>query len=201
MKKLVSLKDVKSSYEKGENKIYIDDNTIITPAAKDYMKTHGLVFVEGKEMEKTMEKFDFSSFSKEDLYKILKVLVDRGLLDTTTKKYEAKTLAGGFKLVDGNSIKLEPLFEETGDKVKYLEVVHSEDSPMQSGYFTIDKSSFSVTTEVFETYCVVEGVLNIKVNGNSFVAKQGDVINVPKGSNIECSSTGFVKIFYSCADK
>ena len=92
---------------------------------------------------------------------------------------------------------MEPLFEETGDKAKYLEVIHSEDSPMQSGYFTIDNTSFTTTTELFETYCIEEGVLDIKVDGNKFRANKGDILSIPKGSKIECSSEGFVKIFYT----
>ena len=197
MKKLISLSNIKSLHDKGQTEIYIDEQTIITPAAKDYAKFNGMVFVEKKGDCRMMNDFDISGLSKEDLYKILKVLVDKGLLDTDTKKYEAATMSNGFKVVRGNTIKMEPLFEETGDKAKYLEVIHSEDSPMQSGYFTIDNTSFTTTTELFETYCIEEGVLDIKVDGNKFRANKGDILSIPKGSKIECSSEGFVKIFYT----
>lgn len=198
MKKLICMNDMKSFKDKNQTTIYVDDETIITPAAKDYAKLNNISFVEKPGGGEGMGNFDISGLSKEDLYKVLKVLVDKGLLDISeNKKYEAKTLAGGFKLVEGNTIKLEPLFEKTGDKVKYLEVIHSEDSPMQSGYFTIDRESFSTTTELYETYCIQEGVLDIKINGTAFRATKGDILSIPKNTFIECSSDGFVKIFYT----
>lgn len=201
MGQLISLKDVKAAHEKGECKVFIDEKTIITPSARDYAKDNSISFIEKKEEFKPMNKMDISGFSNEELYKILKVLVDRGLLNTEAKKYQYKKQADGFKLVDGSSMELEPLFEKTGDKVKYLEVMHTEDSPMQAGYFTMSNSSFEVTTEVFETYCIFEGNLDIKINGEEFRAKCGDIVNVPKGSHIECSSEGFTKVFYTSTDK
>ena len=88
MKKLISLSNIKSLHDKGQTEIYIDEQTIITPAAKDYAKFNGMVFVEKKGDCRMMNDFDISGLSKEDLYKILKVLVDKGLLDTDTKKYD-----------------------------------------------------------------------------------------------------------------
>lgn len=202
MKKLICLSDVKGLHSENKKDVYIEEGTIITPAARDYVKLNNMVFVERKEECKMMDKLDVAGLSKEDLYKILKVLVDRGLLDVETKPYQAEKSGNGFKLVRGNTAKLEALFPDTnGDKVKYVELIHAEDSPMQSGYFTIDRSCFKTTTEIFETYYIVEGVLDIKVNGNKFRAYKGDVLSIPKGSEIECSSEGFVNIFYTCGDK
>lgn len=202
MRKLICLRDVEGLHSQGKTEVYIEENTIITPAAKDYAKANHMNFVERKDECKAMDKFDMSGLSKEDLYKILKVLVDRGLLDVDQPKYQAEKLEGGFKLVRGCSAKLEPLFPETnGDKAKYVELVHTEDSPMQSGFFTISRTSFKTKTEVYETYYIIEGVLDIKVNGRKFVAKKGDVLTIPKGSEIECSCESFVNIFYTCGDK
>ncbi len=202
MKKLICLSDVKSMHADNKTNVYVEAGTIITAAARDYVKANNMVFIDKKEEYKAMESCDISGLSKEDLYKILKVLVDRGLLDQPNKQYVSEKTGCGFKLVRGESAKLEPLFpEKTGDKVKFLELIHEEDSPMQSGYFTIDRSCFDTVTEIFETYCIVEGVLDIKVNGTKFKAVKGDVLNIPKGAHIECSSDVFTKIFYSCGDR
>ena len=48
MKKLISLSNIKSLHDKGQTEIYIDEQTIITPAAKDYAKFNSMVFVEKK---------------------------------------------------------------------------------------------------------------------------------------------------------
>lgn len=202
MKKLICLRDVESLHSENKTDVYVEEGTIITPAARDYVKTNNMIFVERKDECKIMDKFDVSGLSKEDLYKILKMLVDKGLLDVDTKPYQCEKLKGGFKLVRGNTAKLEPLFPDTnGDKAKYVELVHAEDSPMQSGFFTVNKTSFKTTTELYETYYIIDGVLDIKVNGTKFKAKKGDVLTIPKGSDIECSSDGFVNIFYTCGDK
>lgn len=202
MRKLICLSDVVRLHSENKMDVYVEEGTIITPAAKDYVKMNQMAFVDRKEECKCMDKLDLTGLTKEDLYKILKVLVDKGLLDVNADKYESERLNGGFKLVKGDTVKLEPLFPETtGGKAKFLEVIHTEDSPMQSGFFTIDRTSFETTTEVYETYYIIEGVLDIKVNGTDFRAKKGDVLTIPKGSNIRCSSNGFVNIFYSCGDK
>ena len=68
---------------------------------------------------------------------------------------------------------------------------------MKKPEIRLNNTSFTTTTELFETYCIEEGVLDIKVDGNKFRANKGDILSIPKGSKIECSSEGFVKIFYT----
>lgn len=201
VKKLICLSDVKAAGEKGESRIYIDDQTIITPAAKDYAKAANILFVEGKVMDNTSIIPDLSGLTKEDLYNILKVLVEHGLLEVPRKKYDSECLPCGFKVVRGNSLCLDPLDSKTGDKVKYLEVIHDTESAMQSGRFTIDHSSFKTTAEQYETYCVMEGTMDILIDGKVFHAQKGDMVNVPKGASIECSSNGYADVFYSCANR
>lgn len=87
MKRLISQEEVLK--KKNEKEIYIDDNTIITAAAKDLAKDFGIEFkkcdckVEENDIEKKVTKDDKKSsevLSEEQIYKILKKGIEQGLL-------------------------------------------------------------------------------------------------------------------------
>lgn len=92
MKRLISQEEVLN--KKNEKEIYIDDNTIITDAAKDLAKNLGIEFIkcdcksqkndieEKKEEIKESKDFKKSSvvLSEDQIYKILKQGIEQGLL-------------------------------------------------------------------------------------------------------------------------
>lgn len=91
MKRLISQEEVLK--KKNEKEIYIDDNTIITAAAKDLAKDLGIGFkksdckIEENNIEKYKEnKNDKKSsliLSEDQIYKILKQGIEQGLLSET----------------------------------------------------------------------------------------------------------------------
>lgn len=197
MKKLICVRDVQEAFAKGEKAVYINDKTIITPSALDFAKANDIVFTK---REKVNNTFDIAGVEPEKLYQVLKILVDRGLLDCTPKPYEYEKDPCGLKLVRGSSVKMDPLdAEKTGDKVTYQEVIHENEVPMTAGYFNVNKAGFNATAEVAETYYIIEGSLNVKINGKEYVAVAGDTLTIPKGSEIEGYSDRHTRIFYACS--
>jgi ethanolamine utilization protein EutQ len=207
MKKLISVKDVEASVKQGEKVIYIDSNTIITPAAKDSAKACGIEFSSEKECytEKPIDpaKACGGEIDSNMIYSVLKTLVDKGLLNgmfenIPVEPFHAERDSGGFKLVRGNSVKLDVF--DTGNpdnKVFYQELISKDDSSMSAGFLTIEKSSFEWELCYEEIDYVIEGTLTITINGKTFTAYPGDVISIPSGSKVVWSSPDKAKLFYT----
>ena len=57
-----------------------------------------------------------------------------------------------------------------------------------------------ITTDWTLTYdeydCVVEGTLEIEINGNVLTAKPGEIIYIPKGSHIHFQTPNYAKYWY-----
>lgn len=85
MKRLISQEEVLK--KKNEKEIYIDDNTIITAAAKDLAKDLGIEFkkCDCKDQKNNIEekkecKKSSAVLSQEQIYNILKKGIEQGLL-------------------------------------------------------------------------------------------------------------------------
>ena len=88
MKRLISQEEVLN--KKNEKEIYIDDNTIITAAAKDLAKNLGIEFKKcdcndkKNDIEEKTESKDYKKtsaiLSEDQIYKILKKGIEQGLL-------------------------------------------------------------------------------------------------------------------------
>lgn len=88
MKRLISQEEVLN--KKNEKEIYIDDNTIITAAAKDLAKDLGIEFKkcdckdQKNDIEEKKESKDHKQssavLSEDQIYKILKKGIEQGLL-------------------------------------------------------------------------------------------------------------------------
>ena len=48
MKRLISQNDIKSFYEQGQNEFYVDDDTVVTPAARDAAVEYGVKIIKGR---------------------------------------------------------------------------------------------------------------------------------------------------------
>src|SRR6478672_10773099 len=114
MKKLICVTDVEASAKQGQKVVYIDSNTIITPAAKDTAKVCGIEFsYEKKFCEKKPAEPEKNSSGEIDstmIYTALKAMVDKGLLkgmfdNVPGPPFLAESDSGGLKVVRGNSVK------------------------------------------------------------------------------------------------
>ncbi|MDP4104307.1 MAG: cupin domain-containing protein [Bacillota bacterium] len=207
MKTLICVKDVEALVKQGQKVFYIDQNTIITPSAKDAASAGGIEFSYEKKCceEKSPEtqKADKSEIDSNMIYEVLKALADKGLLkgmfdNLPQQPYTAERDASGLKLVRGNSVKYD--YFDTGNsnnKVFYQELISKEDSSMSAGFLTIEKSSFEWELCYEEIDYVIEGTLTITINGKTFTAYAGDVLCVPSGSKVVWGSPDKAKIFYT----
>ena len=139
MKKLVTAAEVEASIASGQKVLYIDNNTIVTPAAKDAAREAGIEITMGTPQPETAGTPDGCCSTPEQapapaasavsgnanidldvVYKVLSILKDKGLLNGVSpedcppvkgpvKPYSYQQDPNGMKIVDGATILYDPL--------------------------------------------------------------------------------------------
>ncbi len=83
------------------------------------------------------------------------------------------------------------------DKVGIGEILSIKESPnMASGFMTMEKTSFDWTLKYEEIDYVVDGMLEFKVNGQTYRGQAGDVFYIPANASVTFSAPGKVKFFF-----
>lgn len=111
------------------------------------------------------------------------------------KCYDEKS---GIMSVDGSKVKMERL--DTGnvnDKVWIKDVITSENNRnLAAGYMKMIETEFPWTLTYDEIDYVIEGELTIKINENEVVARAGDILMIPAGSNVIWSAREYARFVY-----
>ena len=224
MKTLLTEKIIKDLIAQGATSVCIDENTIVTPAAKDAIKYNGLEVTDCTAAPAPVTTYSAyipeptptpaaapaggEALSTEMIYNALKKMTEQGLLNgcfeapasAEAAPYTAEN-ANGFKLVRGGGIKMEVLeLENPADngKVQYQELIGADvDSAMNAGFMTVDQCTFNWDVEPQEIYYVVEGNMTVTVDGVPHTAYPGDCLFIQKGSKVVFSSGNTkAKVFY-----
>lgn len=84
-----------------------------------------------------------------------------------------------------------------GDRVFLKDCVSLEESPrLGFGIMEMDKSTFPWTLNYDEVDYIIEGSLEILIDGRKVVGNAGDAIFIPKGSTITFSAPNFARFLY-----
>ena len=75
-------------------------------------------------------------------------------------------------------------------------VTQADNAPFAVGYMEWDNSGFPWKLDYHEVCIVLEGQLNITVQGACLQGKPGDALYLPKGADVEFASPGYVKFSY-----
>lgn len=198
MKKLICVKDVEDLNIQGKNIFYIDRDTIITPSAMDAAEALGIEFLEEEqECKEEISISDLKKLDNDQIYQVLKILMERGLFDTMLKPYNCESHSNGLKVVRGNSVQMDVF--DTGNpetNVSYQELIHKNESHMNAGVLVIDHSRFGWKLDYEEIDYIIEGTLQITIDDKVYTATAGDVLYVPSGSEVVWESPDRAKMFY-----
>ncbi|MDR2482445.1 MAG: cupin domain-containing protein [Treponema sp.] len=114
--------------------------------------------------------------------------------------------SGGVRHVDKSgiiSIKLPQIKPEPfdtgkpGDKVFLKDIVSLEESPrLGFGVMEMDHTSFDWTLNYDEVDYIIEGRLEVRIDGRTVAADKDESIFIPKGSSITFSTPDFVRFMY-----
>jgi ethanolamine utilization protein EutQ len=84
-----------------------------------------------------------------------------------------------------------------GDRVFLKDMVDLPESPrLGFGIMEMDRSSFPWTLNYDEVDYVIQGSLEIVIDGRTIKAGTGEVVFIPAGSSIEFKAPGFCRFFY-----
>lgn len=215
MKKLICAKEVEALDKQGQKVMYIDEDTLITPSARDAAAACGITFECGcasaapctGEVKScsTSECQPSQGIDSELIYKALSALMEKGMLGDLANAlnpapYTCEKDPDGFvKLVRGCSAKWEVL--DTGnpaDKVFYNELINADDgSALNAGFMTIENCTFPWDVACQEIYYVVDGTLTVEKDGRVFTGHPGDVLFFQNGAKLKFGSPDKVKVFYA----
>jgi ethanolamine utilization protein EutQ len=109
---------------------------------------------------------------------------------------QAVTQQGGVCFIKGNMIPSELSGSiPVDEKVMVMDAFKcSEDSTLAGGYMEWSKASFNRTMDQNEINIVLDGELNLSVDGQTSVVKQGDMVYLPRGTEVLYSAPGRVKL-------
>ena len=111
--------------------------------------------------------------------------------------FKSVTGKGGIKVIDGSSVKFGRFDGAEPHCVGLTDLVTGDDgSSMAAGFMQWENAFFPWTLNYDEIDMVLEGELHVRHEGETMIAKAGDVMFIPKGSSIEFGTTSSVKFLY-----
>lgn len=86
---------------------------------------------------------------------------------------------------------------KAGDKVLLKDIVTLEESPrLGIGIMEMQESSFAWTLKYDEVDYVIDGTLEIDIDGRKVSGNKGDIIFIPKNSSIHFTVPNFARFIY-----
>lgn len=135
--------------------------------------------------------------SEELIYKIVKQVLEKEQPPQGESAFEKHVDSSGVISIKTETVKCEPFDVGVPAKVSLKDVVTLEESPrLGCGILEIDHSTYPWTLTYDEFYYVVEGVLDIIIEGRHNIGNQGDILHVPKGSSVCFSSPKTCRAVY-----
>lgn len=129
---------------------------------------------------------------------LIREIVEKVVRETVAQPnaapFEKHVDPSGIIGIKTKTVKCEP-FEQEG--VKLLDLVTLEEAPrMGAGIMELDHTSFEWTLTYDEYDMVIDGNLEIEIDGRVVSGGPGDIIYIPKGSHIHFQTPDFARYAY-----
>ena len=204
MKQLITAMEIKQMISAGKKVLYLTPGMLLTPSAKDACSEVGMTIEFGPAPAKksccqpTVAAPCSDGISPEMIAKIVGEVMAKmpGLI---TPSLMSKVVdPSGIALIKGQSVFCESF--NTGnpnDKVGLTEIMTRKESPsMTTGFMTMDHSAFDWHLMYEEIDYVVEGTLDIIINGRTYRGQAGDVLYIPRDTKITFSTPDSCRFFF-----
>lgn len=113
------------------------------------------------------------------------------------QRYRSITGKGGIKVVDASSVKFDRFDAAGSHHAGIADLITAQDnSSMAAGFMRWENAFFPWTLNYDEVDLVLEGELHVRHQGETMIAKAGDVMFIPKGSAIEFGTPSTVRFLY-----
>ncbi|WP_042067041.1 ethanolamine utilization acetate kinase EutQ [Escherichia coli] len=213
MKKLITANDIREAHARGELAMSVVLRaSIITPEAREVADLLGFTITECDESIPVTASVPASaSADKTESQRIRETIIAQlpegqfteSLVAQLMEKvalqpsFKSVTGKGGIKVIDGSSVKFGRFDGAQPHCVGLTDLVTGDDgSSMAAGFMQWENAFFPWTLNYDEIDMVLEGELHVRHEGETMIAKAGDVMFIPKGSSIEFGTTSSVKFLY-----
>ncbi|WP_154948244.1 ethanolamine utilization acetate kinase EutQ [Klebsiella grimontii] len=220
MKKLITANDIRAAHARGEAEISVVLRaSIITPEAREVAELLGVAIRECDESapepaaqaaedktesqrirETIIAQLPEGQFTESLVAQLMeKVMKEKQSLgmDAMQPSFKAVTGKGGVKVIDGGSVKFGRFDGAEPHRVGLTDLITEQDgSSMAAGFMQWENAFFPWTLNYDEVDMVLEGELHVRHEGETMVAKAGDVMFIPKGSSIEFGTPSTVRFLY-----
>ena len=195
---------------KMDKDIFLEDDSVLTPSAKDLAKELGITITKGRQEIVSQRVIGQSAGQPAD--HLNERQVTSGVIGADTqnedlKKTVQKILSEVLKPacenpkathVVGKDVVIQPFLEAPpGQKIGLVDVIDARVGNLASGFMTFDHSRLPWFLNYDEVDYIIEGDFVLEVEGKVFRAVAGDVVYIPKGSKVVFSSPTFCKVFYA----
>lgn len=208
MKVLITADEVKKRALMGERKIFTGPDVIITPAARDFARDMGMEIIPGtpppdgavipeKIAENCRKEADVSITPELVAGIVQKVLAALGAGNAAPGPV-VEEHPGGLRLVRGDTVVCDHFDTGSpGGKVYLKDVLPPTASPnMCAGFMTMEQSSFKWELKYDEYSYIIDGELDITLEGRTYTGKAGDVFFIPRGTTVTFGSRSSARMFY-----
>lgn len=219
MKKLICASEIKKAKSEGIKFIVAPFSSfIITPEAYDIARSEGIDIVEsapenlGQNSSQSVGKIDnkdsiqliqsqIQARLPENAHneELINQLIKKALLEFEQQAPNCPRQINddGIVLVRGNAVSLDVFDGAPGKNIGLKDVIGSEqNSNMGVGYMGWEKAFFPWKLTYDEVDVILEGELHIKTASGTTIGKPGDVIFIPKNSDIEFGTPTHVRFVY-----
>jgi len=164
--------------------IYLEEDSVLTPSARDLAKELGVTITKGR--QETVSVIAPDDNLKKTVQKILSEVLKPACENPKATH------------VMGKNVVIQPFPEAPpGQKVGLVDVIDARVGNLASGFMTFDHARLPWLLNYDEVDYVIEGDFVLEVEGKVFRAVAGDVLYIPKGSQVVFSSPTFCKVFYA----
>ena len=212
-KKLIGAESVLAQVVDGV--FYFEETMIMTPAARDLLRDNRVMIMAGTIAHNQstplapcgapvcMNCSECVMENKEvDLEALIRKIVTEQMASANSNFEKVIDKESGVLCVKAASVNPEPFDTgKKGDKVFITDVVNLEESP-RLGFGIMEMkegSAFDWTLRYDEVDYIIEGTLDILIDGRKVTATKGDILFIPKDSSITFStpdSTRFMFVTY-----
>lgn len=208
---VITAADVAAAAASGSRQMVVPPGAILTPLARDNARDAGLTLIEGGAVPPAATSVGSAvpppaaapEVSLEARVRsVLATVLGAGAAAPSTPSAAAAP-AGAvrpIKVCPRDAVAMEPFpFDGPGPdmRVEAVDVITAADgSPMAAGFLSLTKGSFPWTLTYDEVQIVIEGELHLGSKDGVKIGKPGDILYVPKGSEITFGTPSWAKLIY-----
>lgn len=219
MKKLITANDIRAAHARGEQAMSVVLRaSIITPEAREVAELLGFTITEddgaapaatAANSDKTesqrirgtiLAQLPEGQFTESLVAQLMeKVMKEKQSLEQEAMQpgFDSVTGKGGIKVIDGSSVKFGRFDGAQPHCVGLTDLVTDQDgSSMAAGFMQWENAFFPWTLNYDEIDMVLEGELHVRHQGETLIAKAGDVMFIPKGASIEFGTLSTVRFLF-----